>query len=126
MGRHRRVVAIVIALVLATAVYGSAASLGGLNAQNLGAGGDPVESCDKDGVTVSYSVSDGIVTGVTVSGIAARCSFGQMSLTLSDAGGASIGSGGPAMVTGTSRAFAMNPQPKASDVAGVHIVIEGP
>jgi len=122
----RRLVGAAMAIAVAAIVCGAAASLGGLNANSLGADDAAVASCDGNGVTVAYTVVGGNVTEVTVSDIAAGCVGGQLSLTLANSSGTSIGSGGPVSVTLGSHIVVVSPQPAASAVAAIHIVITGP
>lgn len=121
----RRIAGAAVAVVVVGVTWGNAAGLGGLGASSLGAGASPVVSCDGNGVTVTY-IGGGNITAVTVSDIAAGCVGGQMSLTLANTGGASIGAGGPVAVTGGSHNVPVNPQPVASSVAAIHVVIAGP
>ena len=115
-----------VAIVVASATFAAAASLGGLITHELGAGSASVTSCDGDGVTASYTVASGNVTQVTISGIAAACSGGQLRLTLANSSGTSIGTGGPVTVSATSHAVSVSPTPAAASVAGLHVVIVGP
>lgn len=86
-----------------------------------------------NGLSVSYTTASGAVTAVTVSGIAdPGCEGGQLSLTLADAGGAPVGSGGPQVVptdgdtSDNAMTVTVNPQPAASVVTAAHAVITGP
>ena len=121
----RILAALLLASVVFAAVYASAASLG-VTGGDLGAGGDTVDRCDTDGVTVSYTVSGSSVTHVTVNGISANCNGGQLSLTVVNNSGGSLGSGGPVAVDATSETVSVTPNPAASAVVGVRIVIVGP
>jgi hypothetical protein len=111
--------------VVASCVVGSAASLGGVSGARLGAGAAVVVGCDTDGVTTAYTTSGGRVTTVTVGGLATACAGATLSLTLTGAGNASVGTGG-GTVAGTSLGVSITPQPTATSVTGVHIVIQGP
>jgi hypothetical protein len=130
---RRLVTALFIAALVATVVFAAAATLGGISGTSLGAGSATVAACDGNGFTVTYSVSGGNVTAVTVSGIAdPGCEGGQLSLTLTNSGGTSIGSGGPLTVPtdgdvlDNSMTVPVSPQPAASQVTGIHVVVEGP
>lgn len=114
------------AAALAAAVTASAASLGGITANRLSAGTAAVASCDPDGVTVTYTLSSGIVQSMTVGGVDAACANGSMRAVLANASGASIGAGGPTTVAGTSVVLTLSPQPLANAVEGVHISVVGP
>src|SRR5438132_1193043 len=76
----RLLLATAVAIVLATAVWGIASTLGGIHNQNLGAEDAVVPSCDTDGVTIrpdleSHSGTNlGVrVDGVTIGGLADAC-----------------------------------------------------
>jgi hypothetical protein len=71
------------------------------------------------------------VTQATIGGIKEpNCAGGSLSLSLTDSGGASIGSGGPVTVPNTadpgSVDVPLSTQPFAGDVAGFQVVIVGP
>ena len=77
----RILIALVAGGVLAGAVYGAAAGLGGVNSPNLGAEDAIVQSCDSDGVTIRPDLVPhpgpnlGVrVDGVTIGGLADACS----------------------------------------------------
>ena len=119
-------------MIVAVVVPGFAATLGGLTAGKLGAGGAVVAACDTNGFTVTYATSGSTVTSATVGGIAdPGCETGVLSLTLAN-GATSVASGGPLTVpvdAGTvdnSVTLALSPQPTASQVNRVHVSIEGP
>jgi hypothetical protein len=88
---------LVLALAAGTtafaAVVGSAATLGGITSDDLGADTSVVASCDSDGVTVDYTTAydatDGVyeVTGVELGGIAADCQGQDVNVTLGGADG---------------------------------------
>ena len=132
--RLRRLhVATAAAIAAAVVVPAFAASLGGLSAGQLGAGDAVVSACDSDGFSVSYTTSSGNVTAVNVSGIAdPGCEGGDLSVTLADASGAAVGSGGPQTVaadgdtTDNSMTVTLSPTPAASVVTAVHVVVAGP
>lgn len=117
---------VTIAAVITAVVTASAASLGGITAGGLGVGQAAVIACDPDGVSVAYTLSNGAVLSMTVSGVAATCVNGSMRGVLTNASGAAIGAGGPTTVTGSSVTLNLSPQPQANAVEGVHISIIGP
>jgi hypothetical protein len=93
-------------LALATVsglVVASAASLGGVGMNQLGAGSAVVASCDGDGVALDYVVAFDdasgayVVTDVDVSGIDAACGGAEVSVVLSG-GGERLAGGGPVVV----------------------------
>lgn len=79
--------------LLAGAVYGAAASLGGLTTPSLGADDAVVASCDTDGVDVAYETSYSetertyVVDAAIITGLDADCEGGTMAVTLSNAAG---------------------------------------
>ena len=110
----------------ATATVAAAASLGGVGGGAVGAGDAPVAACD-DGFTVSYTTVGGNVTAVIVGGIAAACAGGSLRLTVRDAGGAGIATGGPqTLAADASTTVSVSPQPLAEGPAAVDISIVGP
>ncbi len=125
MKRRINVIATALAVAIATTV-GFAASLGGLTGARLGAGDAPVVSCDSDGVTIGYNLSGTTVTSVDIGAIAPACIGGELSVTLADSTGSSVGSGGPQVVAGATENVILAPQPAAASVSSVHIVIVGP
>lgn len=83
---------IVLAMAAGTtafaAVVGSAATIGGVTSDNLGADATIISSCDTNGVSVDYTTAldatlgEYEVTGVTVSGIAEECEDQAISVAL--------------------------------------------
>jgi hypothetical protein len=134
--RRRR--GVLFALLIGLAAFGlvgaAAASLNGLGGQKLGADDTVVASCDTDGVTLAYTNTydqpTGMyrVTAVTVSGINTACNTEQMSITLKDAGGNSIGTGTAAVnvtVAPFSQTVTIAPTASAKAVVGAAVVISG-
>lgn len=76
--------------------FGAAASLN-LDADDLGAGSDAVESCDTDGVRVRWNTetpaANEFLNLVTITGIADRCIGQEIRFTVTDAGGTVLGFG---------------------------------
>ncbi|MGD9999622.1 MAG: hypothetical protein AB7L17_16690 [Ilumatobacteraceae bacterium] len=82
--------AVIGALIAAGLVSASAASLGGLTSETLGAESDVVAGCDTDGIDIAYvtdydeATQDYVVTGVRLLGVADTC-IGQLaSVALDD------------------------------------------
>jgi hypothetical protein len=129
MAKRRHVLAGVAALATFGAVLASAATIGGVSADSLGADTSVVASCDTDGVNLSYgsfTLSGGAykVGSVTVSGIAATCNGKAIRVTLSDAGG-SLGEA-TGTVSGTSQVLNFTaPGPDAKSVTNAAVVISG-
>ena len=116
---------------LGTAGCALGAGLGPVVASTVGAGHSTVASCDSDGFTISYSTAAGDVTQAVIGGIAEpACAGGELSLTLADATGAAIASGGPVAVPDMSDpgevTVPLAAEPYAGDVAGFQVVIVGP
>lgn len=127
-----RIAAITAVLAVSAVVAASAASLGGLPPGALQAGGAAVTPCDVDGVTVAYTVQSGLVTSVTIGGIAdPPCEGGDLRVTVTNAG-ASVGAGGPVAIPSDGDAgdnsvnVAIAAQPAAGSVTDTRVSIEGP
>lgn len=124
--RGRIAFALLIAVALGCVGLASAASLGGIGPQELGAGNSVVTACDSDGVGLSYTTSGGTVQSVTVTGIAGGCVSGSLRVVLANSTGTDIAQGGPLSVSGASEIVTLSPQPSAAAVAAAHISIVGP
>jgi hypothetical protein len=72
-----------VAVAVVSLTVGSAASLTA-GSKSLGAQGVAVPRCDTDGFTLVQNLSSSNVVSVTVSGIAAACATGTMSVTLNN------------------------------------------
>jgi hypothetical protein len=128
MSKRRRILAAVAAGAAFTGVLASAASLGGITAQSLGADVTTVASCDPNGVTLAYTTaySGGVykVTGVTVAGIAAGCNTFGIKVTLGDASNTSLGEA-TGVVGGTSVVLAFGTPISANPVTNAAVIISG-
>ena len=96
--KRRILIAVAAALAIFGVVFATAASLGGINNNELGADDAVVASCDTNGVTTSYSTSYNTtgtagykVGNVTVGSIADACDGQAMRVTLTGSGGTSLG-----------------------------------
>jgi hypothetical protein len=112
------------AAVAAFATVGHASSVG-VTTKTLGAGSSAVARCDTDGVSVVQNLTGANVTGVTVSGIAAACATGTLSVavnngTTSSTGTAVVPAGGGSMTLALAAGVAM----KDSDE--VDVSVSGP
>ena len=132
MTLKRVIVVSLLVTTLASSAFASAASLGGMSG-SLAAGNAAIPACDTTGVTVGYTTSAGNVTAVTVSGLAdPGCEGGSLSVTLTNAAGDSIASGGPETVptdgdtADNSLTVSVTPNPAAENVASYHVAIAGP
>jgi hypothetical protein len=104
----------------------SAAALQGVTSAPVGNGSTPVSACDPNGVTVSYTTTGGNVTSVTVDGIALACGGASLLVTVLDGSRASVASGGPVTVSGSSASVPVSPNPSGATPAGVDVSIVGP
>jgi hypothetical protein len=131
--RRKRIGAALVAGAATLGVVGaSAASLGGITSNSLGADTAVVGSCDSDGVTLSYTNSYDATLGryqttsIGVSGIAAACAGKSLSLTLKDSSGAALGSGTVASIGGTTATVTLaGSGANANAVVGAAAVISG-
>jgi len=129
--RKRALMAILAGLLVAGAVFGMAASLGGITSNKVGADNTTVASCDTDGVTTSYATSwDATderyeITSVTVGGVNDACDGQTLNVSLTDSTGAQIGSGSLSIPTSaaTSHTVTMSTAPSAKLTEGVHVLI---
>jgi hypothetical protein len=127
----RTILAILAGLLVFASVFALAASLGGITSGKVGADNTVVASCDTDGVTTSYATSwDATnkrygVSSVTVSGVNDACDGETLSVSLTDASGAQLGSGTLAIPTSAATSFTvtMSPAPSAKLTEGVHVLI---
>jgi hypothetical protein len=130
--KRRTIFGALAGLIVFGAVIAMAASLGGITSGRLGADDTTIFSCDTDGIATNYASSwDATderyeVTGVTVSGIANLCDGQTLSVSLTDTGGAQLGSGSiaiPADGTATSVTVSLSTAASAELAVGVHVVI---
>jgi hypothetical protein len=102
--------AVLGALIAAGLVSASAATLGGLNSDTLGANDDVVASCDTDGIGMSYQYAYNAasqyyeVTAVDFSGVNAACDTLDASVSLAN-GTTLLTTEASAGITVTSNAF---------------------
>jgi len=128
---NRIVLAAAAGIVAVGAVSASAASLGGITSESVGVDNAVVASCDSDGIDVDYTVdyAAGIasyeVATVDLSGIAVPCNGLPYSLTLSGAGGTSLGDD-TGVVSGTSMSIDVSGQAIDGElVTGIALAIVG-
>lgn len=129
--RRKRALFAVICGVSAFGIVGaSAASLGSITGSSLGADVAVVASCDTDGVAVDFvntyvpASGEYETTSVSVTGINAACDTLAMDLTLTGAGGTSLGNGSATLTASGTTTIAMTGVDSAA-VTGVAIVIAG-
>lgn len=133
MAKRRTLLAVLGGIIACSLVVAAAASLGGITSSSLGADDAVVASCDSNGVTTSYtstynttSTAGFKVNDVTVGGISDTCDGLTMTVTLTGAANASLGSVSQAVPTGvgTTNVLSFISQSiLANSVTGVHIVI---
>jgi hypothetical protein len=118
-------------LLTFSAVFGLAASLN-LTSDSLGAGTATVAACQSATLNATYTAAysattPGYTVGtVTVTGLAATCYSKPYRLTLSGAGGASLGEiTGTTPASGTSFSATFSPAVNAASVTGISLVISG-
>lgn len=121
----RRGLIVLLGVALLAGPAGAFAASLGIVPGALGAGQVAVTSCDSD-FSADYTTVSGNVTAVSVTGIAAPCAGGALSLTLTNGAGTSVGSGGPVGVSGGSANVSISATPDAEVVAGIRVSIEGP
>ncbi len=124
--------ALVLALTIFGAVYGFAATLN-VGTNQLSAGNATVASCQASGTptgtyTVAYdsTLAAYKVSGVTVTGIDAGCATKSVSVTMTGAAGANLGTiTGTAPAGGGSLALTPGSTIAAASVTGVAVAING-
>jgi hypothetical protein len=114
---------------------GSAASLGGVTANGLGADNAIVGSCDTDGVTTAYTTAYNTtgtagykVATVTVAGLNNACDGKAIEVRLTGASNASLETISKTVETdagSTSTTLTFGSSSLAQSVTGVHIVVSG-
>ena len=115
--------------IIGGGVYGFAATLDPVS-DNLGAGGDAVESCDNSidaSYTSTYTAADGyVVSTVELTGIADECDLEGFQITLSDDSNVLL-----TELTGTigqtdgAQTVDVDDTVLAADVEGIDIVVTG-
>ena len=131
MRKRTIVIALAVAGVVFATVFALAATMS-VGSNNLAAGSGGVGACDPDGVSSSYANTwDATdkryeVTGVTVGGINNNCDAKTVSVSLTDASGAQIGSGTVTVPTDTlafTATVTLSTAASAELTEGVHVTI---
>lgn len=124
----RTLIAGIAGLAVAGGVFASAATLGGVDSNNLGSSATVVASCDTDGVkldyTTTYDAASGIyrVNAVNLDGINDTCKGQDIEVSLKTADGRTATTTERTAVTGTSQTIAVADFPGESvDSAAVLI-----
>jgi hypothetical protein len=130
LAKRRTLVAIVLALTIFGAVYGFAATLS-VGANTLSAGNASVASCQASGTptgtyTVAYDSTLGgyKVATVNVTGLDVGCASKAISVTLTGASNASLGTI-TGVIAGTSLTLTPGSTVSAALVTGVSVAING-
>jgi hypothetical protein len=132
LAKRRTLFAVVLALTIFGAVYGFAATLD-VGANSLSAGNASVASCQSSGTptgtyTVAYdsSIPGYKVSGVTVTGLDTLCATKAVSVTLTGALNANLGTiTGVVPAGGGSLALTPAATVSAAGVTGVSVAING-
>jgi hypothetical protein len=139
MFQQMRAKKIVFASLLGMTVFGtamgSAASLGGITADGLGADDTIVASCDTDGVTTSYTTAYNTtsaagykVATVTVGGLNNACDGKTIEVRLTGSSSSSLETISKTVETdaaSTNTTLTFGSSTLAENVTGVHIVVAG-
>jgi hypothetical protein len=133
MSKKRVLLGLLAGAMAFSMVVGMAAGLGGLSSDSLGADDAVVAACDTNGVTSSYTTAYSAsgtagykVGDVVVGGIADTCDGDDITVTLTGAGGASLGSQTGVVPTGAGTSATLSLAGSgvlAESVTGVHVVI---
>jgi len=135
-GNKRLIIGLAVGVAVFAAVFGMAATLGGITTDTLGAEDQVVAACDTDGVTTSYDTAySGTgtagykVDSVTLGSLAQACQGLDFEVTLSGGTAQSVSGTLPSTlsVEGTDSYVVEFDETKlAEEVTGVHVVISGP
>lgn len=122
-------------LTLFGTALGSAASLGGISADGLGADDTIVASCDTDGVITSYTTAYNTtgsagykVATVTVGGLNNACDGDTIEVRLTGSSDSSLEAVNKTVETdagSTSTTLTFGSSTLAESVTGVHVVVSG-
>lgn len=97
----------------------------GVQSTSLGDGTTAVTSCGAlSTAVVSYQVTDGIVTAVSVNALPTTCNGAALSLSLVN-GSTVVGSAGPLTITAGSVTAPINAGPVSTTVTAVHLAVVG-
>ena len=135
MPAKKLVFASLFGLTLFGTAMGSAASLGGISAEGLGADDTIVASCDTDGVTTSYTTAYSAsgtagykVATVTIGGLNNACDGDAIEVRLTGGSNASLETVTKTIETdagSTSTVLTFGSSTLAESVTGVHVVVSG-
>lgn len=124
-------VALAVGVAVFAAAYASAATLGGLGSDDLGADDSVVASCDTSGgVTTTYQTNYSateatyVVVSITIGNVDAACNGQTIKAVLSGASNAKLTEVTQTAATGTN-VITVTDTVHAEDVTGLHVVISG-
>jgi hypothetical protein len=129
---RKKVMAVVFAVLAFSLIAASAATLGGISTDDVGADAALVASCDIDGVSVSFgtptyngTTGDYEVDTVTVTGIDDDCLGDDISVALTDGSLAALGEGSGNVAVGTAdnNTAIVNIAPPADAEAVTRVVV---
>jgi hypothetical protein len=124
---RKRTLAVVLGLLVFSLIAASAATLGGVRSDQLGADVGVVASCDTDGVDVAFTTSyiggEYLVTSVELTDVSEDCDGQDVSVQLTSDGG-TLGSGAGVADDSGSLSVTVDPS-SAEDVTGLAVVISG-
>ncbi len=118
-----------LAVLAASAVFGTvfafATSLT-VHGAGLATGADGVGACDSNGFTYSFAFNNDEVTQVTIGDIAAACTSGHLSITLTDASNVAVGSGSDTVPSSSEMTVSIPQNPTTWSVVHEYVSIVGP
>lgn len=125
----RVLVVLALLALLATAAYGSAATLA-VNGGSIQAGLDATLYCDSDGVAVAgwgLETDNGKVYYVKIGGVDGACVGNSLFIRVEDSSGNKLASGSATIASGvTEYKFSFNPAVDAAAIEKLKVWIEGP
>ena len=117
----------VVALAAALAPGWAAAAPNPVTTERVQGGVAAVSACGTlSGVSVSWSSRSGVVMDVVLGALPSTCTGGTLSVTFAAADNSSLGTAGPAVLTGTSISLGVSGSPTASAVSRLQVSVVGP
>ena len=116
----------VVMSTLCLMAVASAATLNGVDSDDLAVGAASVLDCDPDGVTVTHITTLTTVTDLSITGIDAACISGDLTVTLTAGDDSVVATAGPVTVSAGSEVVAVSPNVDTSSFTQHHVRIIGP
>ena len=116
----------VVMSTLCLMAVASAATLNGVDSDDLAVGAASVLDCDPDGVTVTHITTLTTVTDLSITGIDAACFGGDLTVTLTAGDDSVVATAGPVTVSAGSEVVAVSPNVDTSSFTQHHVRIIGP